>query len=432
MRRGRRSPPDAPCTSRRRGRGATGSSCGPATRTTRRRPAPSVVEFTIAPAWHQYTAVRLGGFLAGGLLVVLAVRRRLKHLRAQTAALAREVEQRRRAESALREEQAQTLALQAQLDHARRLEAIGRLAGGVAHDFNNLLTVAVASLRLLRDELRPAPGGLVAEYLDELDDFSGSATRLTRQLLAFGRRQHLRPVAVDLAVVVDGLLPMLRRLLRSDVGVVVSAEPAPVRADRGQLEQAIVNLVANAAQAIVGSGQVHITVGPVEPAAAAARWPDLVLSGPHACLTVVDDGRGIPPEVLPSIFEPFFTTRPRWQGHGARPRPRSTVSSSSPRGTSGSGARSGSGTRFEVFLPAADAAEASSTAATGFEPTRVARPRGRGRCRERARRPPAPAPGPSHFVVRRQRRRATAHRRDAAGPPAIACSRPTTATPGSP
>ncbi|MCK6574303.1 ATP-binding protein, partial [Myxococcota bacterium] len=279
-------------------------------------PAPSVVEFTIVPAWHQYTAVRLGGVLAVGLLVVLAVRRRLTHLRAQTAALSREVEQRRRAESALREEQAQTLALQAQLDHARRLEAIGRLAGGVAHDFNNLLTVAVASLRLLRDELRPAPGALVAEYLDELDDFSGSATRLTRQLLAFGRRQHLRPVAVDLAVIVDGLLPMLRRLLRSDVGVVVSAEPAPVRADRGQLEQAIVNLVANAAQAIVGSGQVHITVGPVEPAAAAARWPDLVLSGPHACLAVVDDGRGIPPEVLPSIFEPFFTTRPGGKGTG--------------------------------------------------------------------------------------------------------------------
>ncbi|MCA9558828.1 MAG: response regulator, partial [Myxococcales bacterium] len=310
------------------------------------------LSFRLRPAWHQVPAMRLLLALALVAIGVALGAVRMASLKRRARAMADEIEQRKRAEVALVAEQEQRLALQAQLDHARRLEAIGRLAGGVAHDFNNLLTVTTSYTQLLQMDLEPEPGSDTAEFLDGIVDCTQKAADLTAQLLSFGRRQHLEQRAVDLGAVVDGLMPMLRSVVREDVTLELDRPEGPlsVFVDRGQVEQAVVNLVANAAASMPTGGTVSLGLGLTFPADAALLWPDLGLDGTLVRLSVRDTGEGIAPDVLPHVFEPFFAPRRAGVGTG--------LGLAAVHGfveQSGGQVRvhstPGEGTRFDVFLP---------------------------------------------------------------------------------
>jgi PAS domain S-box-containing protein len=207
--------------------------------------------------------------------------------------------------------------LEEQVRQAQRMEAVGRLAGGIAHDFNNLLTVIRGHSHILLDDL-PAGSDLrehVELTLHEVD----RASELTRQLLAFGRRQVLRTRVFDLRTVVQDLKRMLRRALPSRIGLRLETadEPCLVRADPNQLHHVALNLALNAGYAIEGHGEVvfrveSVRVSPEE----ASRIPWKMEPGTYGRLTVSDTGRGMTPEVRERIFEPFFTTKPVGEGSG--------------------------------------------------------------------------------------------------------------------
>ncbi|MBK8005107.1 MAG: PAS domain S-box protein [Gemmatimonadetes bacterium] len=205
--------------------------------------------------------------------------------------------------------------LEAELRQAQKMEAVGKLAGGVAHDFNNLLTAIAGYAESLLDW---APAPAAREDIQEIITASDRAARLTRQLLAFSRQQILTPEVLDVRVVVEHLGGMLRRLIGEDVEFVVQHAPGEgwVRADRGQLEQVILNLVVNARDAMPGGGTLTLATHAVElDAGVTHEFPDAV-PGPHICLTVQDTGTGMAPEVLSRAFDPFFTTKQQGQGTG--------------------------------------------------------------------------------------------------------------------
>jgi signal transduction histidine kinase len=188
--------------------------------------------------------------------------------------------------------------LEARLRQAERLEALGQLAGGVAHDFNNLLLAIRGSA-----ELALANASAAGEKLEDIIDVSDRAADLTKQLLAFGRRQVLQPETIDLADVVRSTTTMLRRLIGEHIELDVRCADAPVvvHADRGQLTQVITNLAVNARDAMPGGGILTIRV-------ATGDCPDA--PGRHcALLSVADQGCGIDEAVASRIFEPFFTTK---------------------------------------------------------------------------------------------------------------------------
>ncbi|MCX5747142.1 MAG: PAS domain S-box protein [Proteobacteria bacterium] len=203
----------------------------------------------------------------------------------------------------------QRAVLEAQLRQSQKMEAVGQLAGGVAHDFNNLLTVITGMTDLALEDL-PAENPL---YQD-LQDIAAAADRaatLTRQLLAFSRRQVIAPVAVDLRGLIAGMRSMLRRLIREDIVLEVVSPPqlGTTRVDPGQIEQVIMNLAVNARDAMATHGTLTIATEDVElDEAFAARHLD-VTSGRHVLLTVRDTGEGIDASLLEHIFEPFFTTK---------------------------------------------------------------------------------------------------------------------------
>ena len=247
-------------------------------------------------------------------------------------------------------------ALEEQYQQAQKMEAIGRLAGGVAHDFNNILTVIVGHCELLLADLDRHD----VRYADiaEIQKAGARAAGLTRQLLAFSRKQIIEPTVLDLNVVVAEMQAMLERLIGADVTIVLRLRPelAPVKADRGQMEQIILNLVVNARDAMPGGGTLTIETANVDLEAAAAKTRLSVEAGPHVALTVTDTGTGMTPEVQARLFEPFFTTKPVGKGtglglatvHGIVMRSGGSVSVSSAvdRGTS-----------FTVYFPRADAGE---------------------------------------------------------------------------
>jgi len=203
--------------------------------------------------------------------------------------------------------------LQAQLAHSQKLESIGRLAGGLAHDFNNILSIIIGSAEMARVE---ADRSVVREHLDEILKASKRSSDLTRQLLGFARRQTALPRVVDLNDFVAASLKMLSRLIGEHVTLSwhPGADLWPVRIDPGQVDQILVNVVANARDAISTVGAVVIRTDNV-PVSACAQHPGLA-SGEYVCLCIVDNGQGMDAETQRRLFEPFFTTTALERGTG--------------------------------------------------------------------------------------------------------------------
>ena len=204
-------------------------------------------------------------------------------------------------------------------EHVRqvaKMEAIGRLAGGVAHDFNNLLTIINGYSELLLEKLASDPQACA--QLQEIKDAGERAATLTRQLLAFSRRQVLAPQVLDLNEVVSNLGKMLQRLIGEDIELRTLLDPAlgRVRADPGQIEQVIMNLAVNARDAMPTGGKLTIETRNAELDAVYARSHVTVKPGIHVMLAVSDTGVGMTRETQRHIFEPFFTTKQEGKGTG--------------------------------------------------------------------------------------------------------------------
>ncbi len=200
--------------------------------------------------------------------------------------------------------------IERQLRQAQKMEALGRLAGGVAHDFNNLLTAILGFSELLL-RLVPAADPIHAD-VKQIHDAGQSAAALTRQLLAFSRKQENRPEVLDLQEVVRSIEKMLRRVLGEDITVVITGTGGSVRADRSQLEQILMNLAVNARDAMPQGGTLTIDVSPVPRAAPG----NTVAPGEDVALTITNTGCGMSDEVKAHLFEPFFTTKPPDKGTG--------------------------------------------------------------------------------------------------------------------
>jgi two-component system, cell cycle sensor histidine kinase and response regulator CckA len=202
-----------------------------------------------------------------------------------------------------------------QLRHAQKMEAIGRLAGGVAHDFNNLLTVILSYAEMAIDSLSDEDP--VREELTEIQRAGARAAELTRQLLLFSRQQVVEPRSVYLGEVLAGMENMLRRLLGEDIVIRCrSTSRSAIRADPGLIEQVLMNLVLNARDAMPSGGTIHIEATDVD---IDDRFVDTHLAampGRHVMLAVSDTGMGMDKATQLRIFEPFFTTKDRGKGTG--------------------------------------------------------------------------------------------------------------------
>jgi signal transduction histidine kinase/ActR/RegA family two-component response regulator/HAMP domain-containing protein len=206
--------------------------------------------------------------------------------------------------------------IEQQLIQSQRMEAIGNLAGGIAHDFNNLLTGIIGYLGFVQRRLPNETE--VQQDLAEVERAARRAAALTSQLLSYARRQMIIPSSVDLNATVSALTPMVRRLVGEDVEVVADlAEPLDAtRVDPGQLEQVLLNLVANARDAMPSGGTLLLRTRNTQVTAEdARRWAD-ARPGHYVALEVEDTGTGMTPEVRAHIFEPFFTTKPPGSGTG--------------------------------------------------------------------------------------------------------------------
>ncbi len=206
--------------------------------------------------------------------------------------------------------------LQEQLRQAQRIDSIGRLAGGIAHDFNNLLTIILGYSNLLMGRLPPES----SEFSEttQIKKAAGRAAALTRQLLAFSRKQVLRPHVLNLNTVVSGIEAMLGRVIGEDVQLKTVLDPKlePVKADPSQIEQIVLNLVVNARDAMPKGGILTIETGNVVLDAEYAREHPSVSPGSHVMFAVSDTGTGMDHQTLSHIFEPFFTTKERGKGTG--------------------------------------------------------------------------------------------------------------------
>jgi PAS domain S-box-containing protein len=211
--------------------------------------------------------------------------------------------------------QAERLRLEEILRQSQKMESIGRLAGGVAHDFNNLLTAIGGNLALAELE---NPTLLGNELLDEAKKAVDSATKLTRQLLAFSRQQVISPKVLCLNDTVNRLQQMLRRFIGEHIELVVKTAPSlgSMRVDEGQIEQLIVNLVVNARDAMPDGGRLSIETANVEPNVMASLIPVGVVNTKHVMLAISDNGLGMTDEVKDHLFEPFFTTKDIGKGTG--------------------------------------------------------------------------------------------------------------------
>ena len=260
----------------------------------------------------------------------------VKKLAAANRKLEKEIAGREQAEEALR--------------HAQKMEAIGRLAGGVAHDFNNLLLVirgqAALSLNGLRD------GNPLRRELTEIVKAADRASSLTRKLLALGRKQVLQARVLDLNTLVTQVAEMLPPLLGADIGLSLNLDPnlGRVKADSAQLEQVIMNLIFNSRDAMPDGGELAIETSNCDLAEQWVRSHPEVLAGPYVRLTVRDTGHGMDEETQSHLFEPFFTTKDKSKGTGlGMATVHGTVNQSG--GCVTVASKLGSGTTIEIYLP---------------------------------------------------------------------------------
>ena len=262
--------------------------------------------------------------------------------------------------------------LRGRLTQAQKMESIGRLAGGVAHDFNNMLTAILGNTEMA--QLGVADHSPLRDHLDQIESAARRSADLTRQLLAFARKQTVAPRVVELNAAVEGMLKMLRRLIGEDIELVW--RPAPggpmIRIDPSQLDQIVANLCVNARDAIGGVGRITLETDTVVfDAAQCAHYPDAV-PGDYVLLAIGDNGCGMDAELLAHVFEPFFTTKDAGRGTGlglatvygiVRQNDGFIDVTSEPR----------RGTTFRIYLP-----RHAETAAPGAKPGPVTLARGGG------------------------------------------------------
>ena len=246
--------------------------------------------------------------------------------------------------------------LEEQLRQTQRMESVGQLAGGIAHDFNNLLTAILGTCDLM--DLGESERSDGNRGVDEIRKAANKAAALTRQLLAFSRKQVLQPRRIDLNVVIESMEQMLRRLIGEHIEVITFLSPGvgPVLADRGQLEQVVMNLAVNARDALPGGGRVLVETRDTLLDEAYAREHAGVAPGRYAVITFSDNGAGMPPEVRARAFEPFYTTKEVGKGTGLG---LSTVYGvvNQSGGHVWLYSEPGEGTTFKIYLPVVEGAE---------------------------------------------------------------------------
>ena len=261
---------------------------------------------------------------------------------------------------AVKEDITQRKKFKDQLHHMQKMEAIGQLAGGVAHDFNNLLTVIHGNTQLvLLDESQLNEEN--RQCLQQVADAAERAANLTRQLLAFGRKQAIQFQSLSLNQVVGGFTKLLKRVIGEHIALQCSyAKDLPlVSADTGMIEQVLINLIVNARDAMPEGGSIVVTTEAVQIDAAYVETHPEAQPGKFVCVAVSDTGTGIYPEYLPRIFEPFFTTKEVGKGTGLG---LATVYGivKQHQGWIEVFSQLGSGTTFKVFLPASASGEPES------------------------------------------------------------------------
>lgn len=245
--------------------------------------------------------------------------------------------------------------LQKQFEQAQKMEAVGRLAGGVAHDFNNLLMIIAGYAQLLQES--PADRKVLADYAEQIRLASAKASGITRQLLAFSRKQIIEPTILDLNSVIKDLEKMLPRLLGEDIHIVMELHPGlgALRSDRTQIEQVVMNLAVNARDAMPRGGRLLIQTSNLDLAAAKAATGAMAIpEGHYIVLAVEDTGTGMDAETQAHLFEPFYTTKESGRGTGLG---LSTVYGivKQNRGRIRVRSQLGAGSRFEIYLPRIDA-----------------------------------------------------------------------------
>ncbi len=260
--------------------------------------------------------------------------------------------------------------LEGQLRQAQKMDAMGRLAGGVAHDFNNLLTVIKGNSSLLIECLQS--DDRLLGRTQQIESAADRAASLTRQLLAFCRMQVLQPKILDLNMLVSEMCKLLRRLIREDIAFTFHASESlgRVKADPGQIEQVIMNLAVNAGDAMLAGGSLTIETRnvTVDEQYALARQP--ILPGEYVLLAVADTGHGMDAETKSRIFEPFFTTKEQGKGTGLGLATVYGIVKQSG-GCVWVESEPGKGARFEVYLPRVDeAAESSAYEEIAITPVR--------------------------------------------------------------
>ncbi len=264
------------------------------------------IRFEVAAKFYQTTWFRIVAALLLLLLFFALHRLRLASLERNARALRAEIENRKKAER-------ERALMERSLMESSRLEAVGRLAGGIAHDFNNVLTAVLGHAEQAQNKLREGDADSDA-HLEGIIECSERAAALTRQLLAFSRRQVLMPRLVDMRSIIGDLLPMLKQLLPESIELTWTPplQLPQVRVDPSQLEQVVMNLVLNARDALPDGGEIVLGVS-------CRNVTDEMLQpgpGEYVEITVRDNGVGMDPEVLARVFDPFFTTKTKGKGTG--------------------------------------------------------------------------------------------------------------------